>query len=230
MNTEVVIDYELLKLNYLKNYFPDNQYEEYSTYFRILNSLDKQYKDKKGYEAILYQKALFYFELVKKNTDETKSYQEYAQKSNDIFKQLAQKPDTFFGKNALYYLSIINEKGLKSRDNETYYTPDKNLLVPVNYKNLDTVYVSIYKIKPKYFYYKNFSYYTYSNFYKNDSLFYDFIYKKAELVKIETIKLINPKDFRWHSTDILLKNIDVGNYYLVFHYETSMTTKSHLRA
>ena len=220
-NKDIIIDYELLKLNYLKKFLEDNDLEENSQYFKTLELLENKYKDETGYASILFQKALFYFELLKKT--EKQNVKEYVQKSKNIFEILK---TNYNSKNALFYLGILNEKELTSRGNETYYTFEKNLLVPVTYKNLDSIYLSVYKIDPKDYAIKSFSPYGKN---KNiDSLFFHYLKfnENSELIKTELIYLINPYDFQKHSTDILLQNIEIGNYYLVFHLEKEIDEKN----
>jgi hypothetical protein len=114
--------------------------------------LAHQYKNTEGYNAIQYQKALFYLELTKQSKPEDAKV--YIQRSRAFFDELLLDPSDFYGKNALHYLGILNVKELKNRGSETYYTSAQNLLVPITYTNLDSIYLSIYKIEPNEFWKK----------------------------------------------------------------------------
>jgi len=223
--TDVIIDYELLKLNYLGNCLDDNNLGEDSQYFKVFETLENQYKNADGYAAIQYQKALYYFELAKNlKMEDAKIY--IQQKSRALFEELSLNSSDFYRKNALHFLGILNVKELKSRGRETYYTSAHNLLVPVTYRNLDSIYVSIYRIEPTEFWNRGFSPSRKQT--KIDSLFFDYIMynNNSEYVRTELVYLINPYDFKTHTTDILLQNIKPGNYYLVFHLDKKPEEKN----
>ncbi|MCL2131686.1 MAG: MG2 domain-containing protein [Lentimicrobiaceae bacterium] len=214
-NKEILIDYELIKLSYLKNILPDKDSAENSLYFKTLELLDSLYRFQKGHEAILFQKALYYKELGNKykySNSDTKPYQDYLKVSHALFGELKNRKNNYVAHNAAVLFAFDTLQTITNRSVCIYYSNNK-LLLPVNYLNIDSVYLSIYKVKPDDL-----------HGYSKDSTLIEFIKneKKAQYIKTELVTLENPNDFQTHAADILIDDIGVGNYYFVFHTEKSL--------
>ena len=206
-NTEVLIDYELMKLNMLKNSLSTDEY------FNRLQSLDSLYADQKGHDAVLYQKALFYREMgakYKYSEPQTQEFQPYVKLCYALSEELQKSKSDFIAQNAAALLSQMDAKRINYRGNYIYYS-DNKLLLPITYQNIDSMYLTVYKIKPNKF----------GGGMSKDSTFMKFIQneKIAKRIKTELIRFANPKDFQIHASDILIEDIGVGNYYFVFHTE-----------
>ena len=193
--SEVLIDYELLKMEFLKQFFNDFENPDSSHFYEALLNLENYYRTQKGFEAIIYRKALYFYDLgiLYNNVNPNrKNYRWYLAKSRQLLLPLSESTNDFIRNNSLYYLENIDSEVISAENNfNSDFFPQKKLLFPINYKNVDSLYISIYRISPDDYFKISCS---------TDTTYFKYIQSKGvEYVGQQSFEVINPHDYQSHT-------------------------------
>ena len=121
----------------------------------------------------------------------------------------------------------INSKTLEISLTETSYS-NQNLIASINFKNVDSITISYYKLPQKlnYLFKDNYDYYNREKFNK-DSIIDAFLLKNKAF-KTQKVVLPNKHDFFEYSTEVVLEKLNIGNY--LVYVETNNDTISNKKA
>lgn len=185
-----------------------------SEYLEALNALQKKTTDKELLQKILLEKANTFNKEASK-----KLHPDYNIKAIEALDSIIQ-----FKNNTNSYYSALEEKQaiLSKSLNiqlQKYTYPNENTRAFITYKNLDAITISFYKITKNQI--TEFDNKNKEN--KNISLVTTFISKnKAEK---SNIYLLKEKDYFDHTTEVLLPQLETGNYLVYFESDNLDKTK-----
>jgi len=212
---KILIEYELCRLLMEDN----DAYRgpEKSQYWKRLLNLERKY----GTEAAIeYEKGMCLYEFVQSNmsnaTDSVRN--RWITACKECFETvLANATDSFYRHNASQMLTWIRRPELKLFEISENLSPAPKILVPVTYRNLETLYVSVFRYsqRPIYHYLD-----------KHDlPHLYELIQDK-ELVRQQRFTLPNPTPHCYYSTDLFLDSLPIGDYILVYHSQPEIDTSN----
>ncbi|MEC4004506.1 MG2 domain-containing protein [Flavobacterium sp. SUN052] len=158
-----------------------------------LNALEKRSKSEMLTQRILYEKAVYFNSLANKETNP--DYKSIAVSKLDSILNFKNKSNTFKKANLLKYQITSKEANLNLLG---YCYENENTRTQLNYRNLDSVRLSFYKIN--------------SNLIglQADTL-KDFISKLKPIIT-KNYKLLNKKDYLNYTTELLLPKLELGIY------------------
>lgn len=204
-DTLAYVDIVLQRLKFMKN----NSIVDYkdSLYFDALKALGNAYKKHETSAVIDYELASFLFEASKK--DNAKNNITLKNKRIEAYeiceKAIKKYPNSDGGLLCKILKNTIEEKKL-SIETEKNVLPQKPFLAKVNFRNVDSLYLSMYRIPRDYF--EN----SYS--YVKDSLSLE-ILQTQKPVASKFFKLQQNSDFYEYTTEIDLPAISIGRYMIV---------------
>ncbi|NHN26032.1 TonB-dependent receptor plug domain-containing protein [Flavobacterium jejuense] len=185
------------RLNYIHSIFKNN-----TLYIKELKSLEETTKNKHLQQQLKVDKAKYFNSITNKNSE--KNYY------NEVLVICDSVLNSRVNNNALAEAEILKNnilrKVLNIQIKNTLYE-NENTRAHITYKNIDTLTIHYFKIP------KNFN--AFKNTKKPDSIFRDFV-DKNKAVKTYTRILSNKKDYFTYTTEILLEQIPLGDYILVF--------------
>ncbi len=191
---------EFKRLQFCYKYILDSE----NDYLNTLLLLQKKNNDERLSQKILFEMAIIYKKRASKESPEN-----YNLKAVEILDSIIsiKNRSNIYG-NALREKFIITNKTLDIQLQKFTYA-NENARAFINYKNIDQVKISFFKYNQK----------DKSNFenikLNKDSILNDFLSKnKAE--KYISAQLINKKDYLNYSTEILLPQLNTGNYLVYF--------------
>lgn len=198
--TEIIVDYELMYLESLA-------YDDKTLYMRAIDSLSAKYQYQPGWDAIIYNKALklYQYGMTYDFTDTaTICFKNDLKTSLEIFQTLkTQTKRAYLKNNADYFIQQIKTRKFQIETIKRMLPSNTPMLLPMCYKNMDSIYIHIYKsvnINP----------------YWGANALYKHLYSKnCPLVKSYAYKLKNFKDYQQHKTDLYIDGLPIGSYYIV---------------
>ena len=184
-------------------------------YLNALKTLSKELQKEESSSLINYQIAYFYFEASKRhdarNNPNLKNNRVKALAiCNDV---LAEFPNSDGGLLCAILKNKVQEKVI-TIETEKYIIPEKPFLAKATFKNVDSLYISIYKVSQN----------SFENMYSyvRDSALLSIVkQRKPKLIRF--YKLQPPKDFYSYSTEIDLPKLSKGKYVLVASKEKEIT-------
>jgi TonB-dependent SusC/RagA subfamily outer membrane receptor len=185
---------ELDRLLFCNNYI----IKKNENFISVLNKFQNKSKDAFLIQKIQYEKAKIYNELASK--EKYKDYNSKAVAILDSIISIQNKSNT--SKNAQVFKDEITAKELNVQMLKFTYEKEKTRAY-INFKNIDSVQISFYKITSKDFY----------TDFANDSIERSFKLKNKAYVT-KKYNLPNQKDYFNYSTELLLPELELGHYLL----------------
>lgn len=176
-------------------------------YLNALKELSRDYENHEVSSLLNYHIANYYFKSSKQtNAKKDAKLKDFRIKALAFCNSAIEKyPNSDGGLLCTILKNNIEEQFL-SVQTEKYVTPEKSFLAKVNFKSVDSLYISAYRIPYNYF--EN----IYS--YKKDSLVLEVI-KGNEPVKSKFYKLQPKKNFYKYTTEIDLPSLPMGRYLII---------------
>jgi uncharacterized protein YfaS (alpha-2-macroglobulin family) len=182
-------------------------------FLKVLNFFQKNTKDEMFLQKIQFEKATIYTKLASK-TD----HPEYNIKAVSILDSIISVKN----RSNAYQLAIQKKQQITSRtvrvQLEKYNYANEHKRALVNYKNIDYLKISFFKINQK----------TLAHF-ENRKLDKDslvaVIMQKNKLAHSNTYNLVNKKDYFEYSTEILLPQLETGSYLAYFDSDVDEKTE-----
>ena len=208
---ELLIEYELYLLDldfkdYPKELDPNH-------YGQALSALKQKYGQS---AAIDYENAMFLYKLVEHYDQNEKQNdtipeelrKEYSLLSVRFFRDVKNTAkDSFYRENAAIMLENITRPEVLPRNMSEYLMPSAKILLPINYRNVDTLYVTAYRNVDE----DGFFVLPRNHFPNLQSPDY------VGPVMQQMFVLPQPMPHRFRSTDLFLDSLPVGNWLLLYH-------------
>ena len=208
---ELLIEYELYLLDldfkdYPKELDPNH-------YGQALSALKQKYGQS---AAIDYENAMFLYKLVEHYDQNEKQNdtipeelrKEYSLLSERFFRDVKNSAkDSFYRENAAIMLENITRPEVLPRNMSEYLMPSAKILLPINYRNVDTLYVTAYRNVDE----DGFFVLPRNHFPNLQSPDY------VGPVMQQMFVLSQPMPHRFRSTDLFLDSLPVGNWLLLYH-------------
>ena len=214
----ILIDYEIQRLHYR---FPKVEEDVYtSACWKTLDSLEKAYGPDLTFD---YERGVLLAaaeQIVDWETDYKSRAIDYF---NQVLKQCGTEPYAdavlkMYAQNAAYYLETLTLPSISLFDAHTDLTLGHKLRIPIQYRNLETLYVSVYTTSPittsEYDEYGSSEDY-YSSRYKNYNVDTSLFSKVPVLW--QRFDLDSRDRSRFSTTELWVDSLPVGNYLFCFH-------------
>ena len=214
----ILIDYEIQRLHYR---FPKVEEDVYtSACWKTLDSLEKAYGPDLTFD---YERGVLLAaaeQIVDRETDYKSRAIDYF---NSVLKQCGTEPYAnavlkMYAQNAAYYLETLTLPAISLFNAHTDLTLGHKLRIPVQYRNLETLYVSVYTTSPittseDNDYGSSEDYYSsrYKNYNVDTSLF-----SKVPVLR-QRFDLDSRDRSRFSTTELWVDSLPVGNYLFCFH-------------
>ncbi|WP_281637335.1 MG2 domain-containing protein [Flavobacterium marginilacus] len=183
---------------------------------RILNSLQKKAKDEILLQKIQFEKAKIYSSLASKEI-----HPDYNIKAISILDSIINiKNRSNSYKLAFQKKQELNSKTLAVQLQKFSYN-NENTRALINYANVHKLQISFYKISKEMS--KAFAFPQNRN--KDDFTAFSII-KKNKPVKTIDVQLLNKKDYFSYSTEVLLPQLETGNYFVFFESDSYADAKA----
>ncbi len=208
---ELLIEYELYLLDLEYKDFPKER--DPNHYGQALNALKEKYGQS---AAIDYENAMFLYKLVEhydhderqNDTVPEELRKEYSLWSERFFRDVKNSAkESFYRENAAIMLEHITRPEVLPRIMSEYLMPAAKILLPINYRNVDTLYVTAYRNVDED------GFFILSNSPFPDLQGPDY----AGPVMQQKFVLPQPLPHRFRSTDLFLDSLPVGNWLLLYH-------------
>lgn len=211
----ILLEYEICKLFHYP--FDGGKSPDESPIWQGLVDLEKKYGQQ---TAIDYEKGqLLYYYLINTPPSSEELQRKYSLLCKSCFdKVLASATDTFYRKNARLRLEEITRPELFLLEMPENLPPAPKVLLPINYRNIDTLYVSAYRIPQDDPY-----------FYASTRSKIDQYFQKGTLrepVIRQRFVLPNPVPYFVCHTDLFLDSLPKGNYLLLYHTSAQYDTNN----
>lgn len=204
-DTTAYINVVLERLKYIKLESTLNKKD--SLYVVALKQLVNEYTGHESSSSINYEIADHYYQTSRKNDAKNNpEYSKYRVKAVEYCnKALETYPNSDGGLIAAILKNKIEQPELRLSA-EKYIVPDKPFLAEVEFRNIDSIFISSYKI----------SFNSTDNFfiYRQDSTAIEII-RNHEPIQTSSYTLQDQKDFYKHTTEIALPNHKKGLYLIV---------------
>lgn len=213
-----LIDYEIQRLHYR---FPMVEDEVYaSDCWKTLDSLEKAYGPDLTFD---YERGVLLAaaeQIVDRETDYKSRAIDYF---NSVLKQCGTEPYAnavlkMYAQNAAYYLETLTLPAISLFNAHTDLTLGHKLRIPVQYRNLETLYVSVYTTSPittseddEYGSSEDY----YSSRYKNHNVDTS-LFSKVPVLR-QRFVLDSRDRSRFSTTELWVDSLPVGNYLFCFH-------------
>jgi hypothetical protein len=212
-NQRILLEYEICKLLFYP--FSGELKPSESPIWQGLLDLENQYGPQ---TAIDYEIGAFlYYYLTNSPPASEEVQHEYSIQCKVCFdKVLASATDTFYRNNARRILEKITRSELSLLTMPENLPPTPKILLPVRYRNIDTLYVTVYRIPKDVFFYA-----------PSRSKIDEYMQKGKlqEPVMQQRFVLPNPVPYQFCHTDLFLDSLPKGNYVLLYqntpHYDTN---------
>jgi len=209
---ELLIEYELYLLDLEYKDFPKER--DPNHYGQALSALRQKYGQS---AAIDYENAMFLYNLVehydhKERQNDTipeELRKEYSLWSERFFREVKNSAkESFYRENAAIMLEHITRPEVLPRSNMSeYLMPAAKILLPINYRNVDTLYVTAYRNVDE----NGFFILSHSRF--PDLRGPDYVGPVTQ----QRFVLPQAMPHRFRSTDLFLDSLPVGNWLLLYH-------------
>ena len=178
--------------------YDDNQQEYLNALKKLLNSTSV--KEEKAWVA--YKLALFYYQNANKNTN-----YDYSEKAlQQVEYVLSLKSNSIPEREALKLKQKINATSFSVKLQESVI-PNQPILTQIHAENVDTLHVSVYQIKNRYY-----------NFRERSSLL-DTISPNGKVIHYQKFTLKNPDSFYSYSHEFFIDKLPAGLYVFRFSKE-----------
>ena len=208
---ELLIEYELYLLDLEYKDFPKER--DPNHYGQALSALRQKYGQS---AAIDYENAMFLYNLVEhydrnerqNDTIPEELRKEYSLWSERFFREVKNSAkDSFYRENAAIMLEHITRPEVLPRTMSEYLMPTAKILLPINYRNVDTLYVTAYRNVDE----DGFFILSHSRF--PDLRGPDYVGPVTQ----QRFVLPQAMPHRFRSTDLFLDSLPVGNWLLLYH-------------
>jgi hypothetical protein len=220
---DILIDYEIQRLHYA---YPkvDDQVDS-SACWKKLDSLESIYGPDLAFD---YERGVL-LAAADQIADRNTGYKQRAQACFDkVLKQCGTKPYAnavleMYAQNAAYYLEALTLPSISLYEAHTDLTLGHKLRVPVQYRNLETLYVSVYSTSP-----------VESNIFENDDnsecwsahiLKNSDLFTKTPLLR-QRFDLDSEGQSRFSTTELWIDSLPAGNYLFCFHTRPELDEES----
>ncbi|MEN2400241.1 MG2 domain-containing protein [Flavobacterium sp. MC2016-06] len=182
-------------------------------YLNALNMLQKSTKDILVIQKIQLEKASILYSRPAKEADPDYNIKVVA--ILDSILKIENRSNAY--KSALQLKQNIKAKTITVQLQKYTYN-NQNTRAFIEYKNVEQLKVSFYKIDQKQLAYFN-------QFHNIRDSLVDAIVKKGQLISSESYELKNKKDYFTHTTEVLLPNLKLGSYLVYFESESDSKDK-----
>ncbi|AYN05273.1 carboxypeptidase-like regulatory domain-containing protein [Flavobacterium sp. 140616W15] len=197
------------RILFSKNYLIENN----DDYVNSLNILQKSTKNEHLIQKIQLQKAILLEEKASKKT-----HPDYNIKAIIILDSITR----INNRSNTYKLALERKERIRSKSIniqlQKYTYNEENIRAYINYKNVDQLKISFYRISQK-----QLKEYENNSTQKKDLV--DSIIQKEPLLSSKFYSLKNKKDYFEYSTEILLPNLKTGSYLVYFESESDTKDK-----
>lgn len=208
---ELLIEYELYLLDLEYKDFPKER--DPNHYGQALTALKQKYGQS---TAIDYENAMFLYKLVEHYDHNEKQNDTIPEELRKSYSLLSERffrdvkntaKDSFYRENAAIMLDIITQPEVRPRTMSEYLMPAAKILLPIHYRNVDTLYVTAYRNVDE----DGFFILSHSRF--PDLQGPDYVGP----VRQQRFVLPQAMPHRFRSTDLFLDSLPVGNWLLLYH-------------
>lgn len=200
----IQIEFELQRLSHI--YELPSYPVELSDYWQGVELLEEKYGPNEAFDYI--RGGLLYFA-----NQQTEYTTDYAARALDFFKKVSDNGEVeYYRQNASYYVQLLTLPRMSLGQMNAYFPLDKKLRIPINYSNIDTLYVSVYKCPRRNFDYPQDEPIEYENEYSTQ-----FEGKELEPVCTQRFVLNNHGKNWAYTTELWLDSLPIGHYDLFFH-------------
>ena len=230
---DILIDYEIQRLHYA---YPevDDQVDS-SACWKKLDSLEKAYGPDIAFD---YERGVL-LAAADQIADRNTGYKQRAQACFDkVLKQCGKEPYAnailkMYAQNATYYLEALTLPSISLYEAHTDLTLGHKLRVPVQYSNLDTVYLSVFKCD--YLISSDGRYETGNREFESRYFHYTSIVKKllerlGEPVHTQRFILLGNGKSRFNTTELWVDSLPAGYYHFFFHLNPTIDSAGLLMA
>jgi len=201
-NPDIIVDADLKRLKYLYHNSP--LLEKDSLYINQLKQLKNKYINDSASGNVSYNIALFYSEKSRDynhlNSPNLKWYNKIA--AEECLSVIEKFPETIAAKNCEALLLTINAKSINITG-EKYITANNPSLIQLSWRNIDTVYVAVYKVNHREYFENTRN--------KRDEEQLNYILSLPK-IHTQTIALPNDNDYNSHTAEFALPAFSIGEY------------------
>ncbi len=209
---ELLIEYELYLLDLEYKDFPKER--DPNHYGQALSALKEKYGQS---AAIDYENAMFLYKLVEHYDHNERQNDTIPEELRKVYSSLSERffrdvknsaKESFYRENAAIMLEHITRPEVLPRSNMSeYLMPAAKILLPINYRNVDTLYVTAYRNVDE----NGFFILSHSRF--PDLRGPDYVGPVTQ----QRFVLPQAMPHRFRSTDLFLDSLPVGNWLLLYH-------------
>jgi len=199
-DTQLMLEYEIMRLNI-------NSASSTSLSNPLWNGLAELERQYGSNYALEYEKGIcLYAYAFDNDTLPQEERRRYLIQCAQAFHNVVETaPDTFYQTNADLILEKLTQKEFSVQSYmPTYLQPSAKHLIPIKYRNVDTLYVSVYRIRD------------YEDFILNTPSPSKALLNK-EMVQQQRYVLPQPVPYIQHTSDLWLDSLPIGNYILQYH-------------
>lgn len=212
----IIIDYAIAK-NYILHY-PDKKNLDSNSFWIGLQQIEDQYGSD---EAIDYARAYFLYDYATSPNINAPGFRE---KSHELFQKIAKESSNdYFLNNANFYLKEIEKIKLNCPSDAIDYAPSPKIILPIEYTNIDTLYLTIFKAKDLYHLF-------FKTVRTGGNVKYTIpaeIWKKLKKQEAQQqFVLPNPIPYESYSTELPIDSLGAGDYVLLFHLTPQCDTNN----
>lgn len=205
---EARVDLNIRRLKFARNHSVDDNKDE--LYIAALEKLTDDNKNHKVYAEIRFQCASYYQERSNKYDKQNEEYRWDRKKAVEICDEAIEKfPKSLGAQQCESLKKSISAKQLSFTVPDSY-APNSNGKLLINYTNIGKLYFKKVKVNTTYFVNRELW---------GVELLTDLL--KQPLVEEWTQEIENPDDYQNHSTEILIKSKDFGQYVILASYDKS---------
>ena len=199
-DTQLMLEYEIMRLNI-------NSASSTSLSNPLWNGLAELERHYGSNHALEYEKGIcLYAYAFDNDTLPQEERRRYLIQCAQAFHNVVETaPDTFYQTNADLILEKLTQKEFSVQSYmPTYLQPSAKHLIPIKYRNVDTLYVSVYRIRD------------YEDFILNTPSPSKALLNK-EMMQQQRYVLPQPVPYIQHTSDLWLDSLPIGNYILQYH-------------
>ena len=211
----IQLEFELQRLSHI--YELPSSLVDSSDYWKAVDRLEEKYGPNEAFDYV--RGGLLYFA-----NQQSEYTTDYSARAMDYFKKVSDNGEVeYYRQNASYYVQLLTSPRMTLGQMQAYFPPDKKLRIPVNYSNIDTLYVSVYKRTKRYFDYPEVKPSEHSGDFSNH-----FEDKERKPVCTQCFVLNNHGKNWAYTTELWLDSLPIGHYDLFFHLNPELDSKGAL--
>jgi len=217
-DTTAYVDVILERLNFVRNNHTNRDKDD--LYFHALSQLSSAINAHSASASVDYEIADYYYQRsMQVGAKNDKVLKDYRIKALEICKRVIKKYPNSDGGLLCTILKNNIEKKTVTIEAERYNIPQKAFLAKVDFKGIDSLYLSAYKV-PYDFIFERYSY-------KKDSLLLEMI-QKNKPVQSSFYKLQAKKDYYQYTTEVDFPGLELGNYLIVASQKKNIQSIQHI--